>query len=1638
MNNSILFFNRCFDKKRLKNFILWFFSQYGERKTIQLIESLKEVGFQYATKAGISIGIDDLKIPFIKPDCIQITEQKIKGSEINYQRGNITEIERQQQFVDEWSFVSEKLKRHVIQFFKATDIFNPIYMMAFSGARGNISQIRQLIGMRGLMADPQGKILDFPIRSSFREGLTLTEYLISCYGARKGVVDTALRTATSGYLTRRLVDVTQQVVIGRQNCHTNRGIQFTNLMDGTKTLLSLKDRLIGRILLNDILVTDPLTKKRYKIGSKNQEISSRLSRKIYDINNRIVLRSPLTCYSKNSVCQLCYGWNLAYNAIVSIGEAVGVLAAQSIGEPGTQLTMRTFHTGGVFTGGLIDQIYAPFTGEVNYVNNFKGILIRTLKGHVGFLTKTEGALQVKTKYINHLYAINPGYKTELVNLFFSNQLKISLLNKNKVQSLLRKILAIEKNLKAIKNISHPSLVFNIPIHTILFIRHGGLILEKDLIAELSSISISDDRRQETEQEIFTPIAGQIFFENLILIEKTKRDGSIQKMTYGLGSLWVVSATEWRSLIHPCIFPSHGDFISSSSVIQKLQILTEKFYFFDKSILNSIQNFKNFKANSFLTKLTPGIYPKPQPFDNILLNRTFYSSNFRKIYYQNFRYFVSIKSINNFLNSYLYSKNNNLSIHEQFIKNNQSKIDLNSLILGLNFKFYQNNPISRIQKQKSKTNFSLYSIQNSIDQNKSGYFFSLVSYNSRVKSKLKQPIVSRKVLNFPNKALQKNKYQYWCNSYSLSVSNMLSRSFRTSWTFSKKKLSTSFDFILSKRNDNFYYLHDYFFKTRKIKIQQQKSNIVQFSQYKVFKFFFTNLTFHCFFLSCSSTKILKILHKCNWMSATQATSVLVNRQSIINLQLSKFWCLSKENIFRAHPTYSKKSAQNIDIVNLNASKRISPYIFYFFIEKFYNIKPTIKPILINPSLLSNLYNKKFYLHCYIIQNFFISFYYEHFLNLKFDNYFFNSFKKDHKKIGFQTQFKVSTIPAFINSKSRNTKIPSQIKRTFFKNEIFLFLQKNNLLKKHYKKQQNNLNWPCTYRKKNFTEEFGYFLNFGADFKRDTCFDRQQIIVDIIHNKIFCKFSLLTFFSYRNFHKFKIRFSAHRLFSKNLIIFQKIENHINPKLYYSKILNLNKNYKNQEYHNSLIFNYIKNYFINFNKRPIQKNSSFHLLYLDNPSFLFSKKIFLKIGFVETLKVKTKTLFNLEYPILLKTYYPLMKEETKKFNFYKSELKINKINSYIFNNLICFASKIFYLNSIQKLDFQALLNKKSKRINTTRIFYKKFEYCSIRNLIYINFFSPSLDGEVIYTNPKKQELKRSFIILTQPNLRAFRLEDPTTVIRSKNLMLSNFLRYGTIFENQKVISKSGQIIYIDKKSFTIREAIPFLITSKSLINVYQDEIIGKGSRLFTFLSHQVKTGDIIQGIPKIEEFFEARLTRDGLPLLTNLHKQTKQLFQTYSSKLSIFEATQKSFETIQYLIIDEIQKVYCSQGIYIADKHLEIVVRQMTAKVQVIKGGQTGLLCGELIELDWIRSIERKFGSEEISYEPIILGITKSCLETESFISAASFQETTRILTKAAIQNKIDFIRGLKQNVILGNLVPAGTGFFSPLYLKYAKVD
>ena len=258
-------------------------------------------------------------------------------------------------------------------------------MMAFSGARGNLSQVRQLVGMRGLMAEPQGEIIDLPIKTNFREGLTVTEYIISSYGARKGLVDTALRTADSGYLTRRLVDVSQDVIVREIDCGTNRGIIVRPMMDGDRVLIPLRDRLMGRIVAQDVF--HPRTNEL--LVSRNQSIDDDLSQ-LLDKEGvpEVWVRSPFTCEAARSVCMQCYGWSLAHGKMVDMGEAVGIIAAQSIGEPGTQLTMRTFHTGGVFTGEVARQLKAAYQGIVRFPRELRSRPFRTRHGEDALIAET--------------------------------------------------------------------------------------------------------------------------------------------------------------------------------------------------------------------------------------------------------------------------------------------------------------------------------------------------------------------------------------------------------------------------------------------------------------------------------------------------------------------------------------------------------------------------------------------------------------------------------------------------------------------------------------------------------------------------------------------------------------------------------------------------------------------------------------------------------------------------------------------------------------------------------------------------------------------------------------------------------------------------------------------------------------------------------------------------------------------------------------------------------------------------------------------------------------------------------------------------------------------------------------------------
>ncbi len=357
------FVNEVINKSRLSQIIADCYRRFGHYEVIQLLDRLKEIGFEEATRAGISIAIDDVQIPPSKGEILEAARGEVLAIEEQYQNGLITDGERYNKVIDVWTHTTDLVSDKM---FEELGSFNPIFMMADSGARGSKQQIRQLAGMRGLMAKPSGEIIESPITANFREGLTVLEYFISTHGARKGLADTALKTADSGYLTRRLVDVAQDVIIQLEDCGTLNGIFIEPVYEGEEIIVSLKDKIVGRTALDNVVdvITDQL------IVEAGQEISEAIAGKIEESGiEKIRIRSVLTCEAKRGVCAKCYGRDLGTGRPVELGTAVGIVAAQSIGEPGTQLTMRTFHIGGTASR-VIEQSYfkAKNAGVIHYHN----------------------------------------------------------------------------------------------------------------------------------------------------------------------------------------------------------------------------------------------------------------------------------------------------------------------------------------------------------------------------------------------------------------------------------------------------------------------------------------------------------------------------------------------------------------------------------------------------------------------------------------------------------------------------------------------------------------------------------------------------------------------------------------------------------------------------------------------------------------------------------------------------------------------------------------------------------------------------------------------------------------------------------------------------------------------------------------------------------------------------------------------------------------------------------------------------------------------------------------------------------------------------------------------------------------------
>nr|YP_009237757.1 RNA polymerase beta'' subunit [Gracilariopsis lemaneiformis]YP_009294637.1 RNA polymerase beta'' subunit [Gracilariopsis chorda]AJO68478.1 RNA polymerase beta subunit [Gracilariopsis lemaneiformis]AML79906.1 RNA polymerase beta'' subunit [Gracilariopsis lemaneiformis]AOM66897.1 RNA polymerase beta'' subunit [Gracilariopsis chorda] len=1166
-----LFLNKVVDKSQLRKLIMWSFRNYGIARAANMADTLKNLGFLYATKAGISLSLEDLRIPPSKSKLLALTMQVIKQTDVKYKRGEITAVERFQKIIDTWNIASDRLKKHIVKYFTETDPLNSIYMMAFSGARANISQVKQLVGMRGLMSDPQGQIIDLPISSNFREGLTVTDYFISSYGARKGLVDTALRTADSGYLTRRLVDVAQDVIIREANCKTSKGILLEAMVDNRKSLISLNQALIGRVLAEDLF--DPMNGKF--IAKLNQEICPELANRIVNLGiSSILVRSPITCDGIKSVCQLCYGWNLAHGKIVDLGEAVGIIAAQSIGEPGTQLTMRTFHTGGVFTGELAQTVISPGDFQVKYSDDIILSDTRTRHGEHAFLVEED---------------------TEL-KLIDSNSRKTSI--------------PLMKN-------------------TLLFVKNLDAIKDGQVIAEYPT-----SRRMITEKgqkAVLADFSGSIHLMDLSLNKIKNEQKTFRSVNKG-GLIWVLSGQVYSIPKDAHILIAENDFI------------------YENSLLANVKFISRYNGQVRLVKKNQDLVQ-----DIIIITSS--------------KVFTNIQILTKFHNGY----KNYILLTEQ-----QDQFILKTL------------PYQKIIHQQLIAEL----ITNIYRTNTGG----IIKYLDLC--------VSDKKTDFDNK---KDYYDILGGGYILWIAE------------ETHEINKDISLLLVEHGQ----------------LVEEGMEIVK--------------------------------------------NIFANSTGIVDI-------IQKEGI--------------------------------------------VREIIIKPGIL-------------------------------------HSISKNQEN----------------RSKSRGFLRPG---------EVIV----DNLI----------------------TDKLVYWEYFCIQDKRF-------------------------------------------IFIRPVVVYSIPNKHIN-------------------------FKYSEDSFA---------------------TNIFNLKLVQRIYFRDGERIKSVQGID-----IIKTY--LISELEEKFMHLNCtlQLKLSETNSSI-SLLKVITTDILSLKDKNYITSKDLYTK-------TRLLVKNNQYIDKDTIIAQTEIFSSQQGQIVSIKKNKSANPR-ILLVTPIDTKIFSIDNHQNI----KVNINDWIYAGDEIATNIVSYNSGRIISIRDNQVKLRLGQPYLISFGSFLHVDNDALIQRGESLATLIFERAKTGDIVQGLPRIEEILEARRKSDTV---FNPHISLDSKFREYLNQgLNLYDATRLSLLEIQLYLVKEVQFVYQSQGVEIADKHIEVIVRQMTSKVKIENGGDTEYLPGEIIELQKMESVNQTLRScykEEALYYPILLGITKASLNTESFISAASFQETTKVLTEAAIAGKLDWLRGLKENVIIGRLIPAGTGF------------
>nr|YP_009642780.1 RNA polymerase beta'' subunit [Reboulia hemisphaerica]QCP68413.1 RNA polymerase beta'' subunit [Reboulia hemisphaerica] len=1318
---NLIFYNKVMDRTAIKQLISRLITHFGITYTTHILDKLKTLGFQQATLGALSLGIDDLLTAPSKGWLIEDAEQYGNLSEKHHNYGSLHAVEKLRQLIETWYATSEYLKQEMNPNFRMTDPLNPVHMMSFSGARGSTSQVHQLVGMRGLMSDPQGQIIDLPIQSNFREGLSLTEYIISCYGARKGVVDTAVRTSDAGYLTRRLVEVVQHIVVRKVDCGTLYGINLINLSEKKN---NFQQKLIGRIVAENIYVNNRC------VAPRNQDIGAILANQLIKLKiKQICIRSPLTCKRMTWICQLCYGWSLSHGNLIEIGEAVGIIAGQSIGEPGTQLTLRTFHTGGVFTGDIAEHVRTPFNGVIQFNENFV-YPTRTRHGHPAWMCHT--------------------------NLFF-----------------------IIKSQNKIHN-------FTIPAKSLLLVQNNQYVESKQVIAEIRA-KISPFK-EKVKKYIYSNLEGEMHWSTKVRHASEYIHSNIH-LILKTSHIWILSGNlnnKNKNNNLSVLFYKNQDKIDFQISLTK-----------EKSLFSFLGN-KN-KLNLFL---------------------------FHFFLFKKNKIFLKSQSINNIVNHINNSKNYNFILREYTIKKN------------INFFFFKKKNLIcplflKIPKNGILRNNDIFAIldDSKYKLKKSG----IIKYgNIKVDFINKNTSFEDPKLFRPRYPIIKEGNFFFIPEEIHLLTQSLSSIFIKNNKFIQAGTPITFNINsninglvkIKKKGNNNYEVKilpgTIYYPNETYKISKQISILIPPGK-KLFNEF-----------ECKNWTYLQ------WIMPSKEKPFVLIRPAIEYKISNK---LNKSTLF-----YLLKKNKKLEIQTIN-------YLLYEDDEQIQIINEK------NIQLLQT---------CLIVH-----------------------WKKKH----FLKKANVS----FIKIKTKNN----------FKNFLQISLiQYSSLEKKKEKKSFNNV------LKKNCYDNF-------CSISKNQLKNKQQGIIRILSNQNNGIQSFIILSPSNLVKTFQFNKSTKNLSTKT-----------NTNISSTQFFEFDKNSKNLQ-------------FLNKKKRLnlTKKNSSIKLL------------VFEKLGFLGNLHNIVTNFFTLFYLI---SYTKLISNKYSILNQFHQTSQNPK----------------WYLIDESKKINKLILG---KNIN-----YNLFNWC-------FPLFSLL-----------KKRIHFQFIKLGQ-------------------LLFENF-----VISKYKTNFPSGQIISINTNYFIIRLAKPYLATGGATIHNNYGEFIKEGDTLITLIYERLKSGDIIQGLPKVEQLLEARpINSVSINLENGFEDWNNDMTKFIGNLWGFFLSTKISMEQAQISLVDQIQKVYQSQGVQISNKHIEIIVRQMTSKVVTLEDGMTNLfLPGELIEFSKAQRMNRAL-EEAIPYKPILLGITKASLNTQSFISEASFQETTRVLAKAALKGRIDWLKGLKENVILGGIVPAGTG-------------